>query len=67
MTVVPAVPAARLLALVGPLGDKPGPLYLALADRIRLLIGDGRVPVGVRLPAERHLASYADLSRATVT
>jgi len=67
MTIAPALPAARLLTLVGPLGGASGPLYLALADRIRLLIGDGRVPVGVRLPAERHLAAYADLSRATVT
>lgn len=67
MTIAPALPAARLLALVGPLGGVSGPLYVTLADRIRLLIGDGRVPVGVRLPAERHLAAYADLSRATVT
>ena len=67
MTVAPALPAARLLTLVGPLGRTTGPLYVALADRIRLLIGDGRVPVGARLPAERHLAAYADLSRATVT
>lgn len=64
---VSTLPAGRLLTLVGPLGRGPGPLYADLADRIRLLIGDGRVPVGVRLPAERHLAAYADLSRATVT
>jgi DNA-binding transcriptional MocR family regulator len=68
VSTAPAIPAARLLTLVGPLGgNRSGPLYVALADRIRLLIGDGRIPVGVRLPAERHLAAYADLSRATVT
>ncbi|NOJ61079.1 MULTISPECIES: PLP-dependent aminotransferase family protein [unclassified Arthrobacter] len=41
--------------------------YTALADRIRLLILDGRVPVGARLPAERDLAVRLMVSRTTVS
>lgn len=44
-----------------------GAAYLALADRVRLLVLDGRLPLGVRLPAERELASHLGLSRTTVT
>ena len=33
------------------------PRYAALADRIRPLVADGRVPLGTRLPAERELAA----------
>lgn len=44
-----------------------GPGYQALADRVRLLVLDGRVPIGTRLPAERELASRLGLSRTTVT
>ena len=40
--------------------------YLALADRIRLLVLDGRIPIGTRLPAERDLAGRLELSRTTV-
>ncbi|MFF2273025.1 PLP-dependent aminotransferase family protein [Agromyces sp. NPDC058136] len=41
--------------------------YLALAERVRLLILDGRVSVETRLPAERELAERLGLSRTTVT
>src|SRR5258705_9266518 len=44
-----------------------GPAYLALADRIRLLILDGRVSLGTRLPSERELAQHLELSRTTVS
>lgn len=44
-----------------------GPAYLALADRIRLLVLDGRIPLGTRLPAERELAGHLNLSRTTVS
>lgn len=44
----------------------PTPLYEALADRIRLLILDGRITLGSRLPAERLLAEHEGLSRTTV-
>lgn len=43
------------------------PAYLALADRIRLLILDGRIAMGTRLPAERELAETLSVSRTTVT
>src|SRR4051794_31881750 len=59
--------ARRLAQLVGdPAGDRP-PRYAALAGRVRLLVADGRVPLGARLPAERELAAALGLSRATVT
>ena len=41
--------------------------YLALADRIRLLVLDGRIPLGTRLAAERELAEALAVSRTTVT
>ena len=44
-----------------------GSAYQALAERVRLLILDGRVPVDTRLPAERDLAERLGLSRTTVT
>lgn len=44
-----------------------GPAYGALADAIRLLIIDGRLPLGARIPSERSLASALHVSRTTVT
>lgn len=61
------ISALRLTALLGDLTGDRGPRYVALATRIRLLVADGRVAVGVRLPAERELATAVGLSRATVT
>ncbi|MDF2443296.1 MAG: hypothetical protein JWR01_1499 [Subtercola sp.] len=57
---------ARSLALL--LGDwtGDGPAYRALADRIRLLVLDGRILGGSRLPAERELSTRLQLSRSTV-
>jgi DNA-binding transcriptional MocR family regulator len=43
------------------------PANEALADRIRLLVIDGRLPAGARLPAERDLADRLMVSRTTVT
>ncbi|MBF6175445.1 PLP-dependent aminotransferase family protein [Nocardia blacklockiae] len=43
------------------------PAYLALAESIRLLIHDGRAPLGVALPSERDLATTLGVSRTTVT
>lgn len=48
-------------------GAKRVPEYLALATAIRGLLRDGRVPLGVRLPAERELADALACSRTTVT
>ena len=59
--------ARRLAELVGDLATDRPPRYAALADRVRLLVADGRVPLGTRLPAERELATALALSRATVT
>ncbi len=47
--------------------SRAGPAYLGLADAIRLLIIDGRLPVGARLPSERALAEALRVSRTTVT
>lgn len=44
-----------------------GAAYLGLADAVRLLIVDGRIPVGSRLPSERALADVLRVSRTTVT
>jgi DNA-binding transcriptional MocR family regulator len=43
------------------------PAYRALADRIRLLTVDGRIPGDSRLPAERDLGARLGLSRTTIT
>ncbi|PJJ65518.1 PLP-dependent aminotransferase family protein [Compostimonas suwonensis] len=50
------------------LGDWRGaaPAYQALADRLRLLTIDGRIPIDTRLPAERELSTVLGLSRTTV-
>jgi DNA-binding transcriptional MocR family regulator len=47
--------------------SRSGPAYYGLADAIRLLIVDGRVPVGARLPSERAMADTLRVSRTTVT
>jgi DNA-binding transcriptional MocR family regulator len=59
--------ARRLAELVGDLAGERPPRYAALAQRVRMLVADGRVPLGTRLPAERDLATALTLSRATVT
>ncbi|NEW39695.1 PLP-dependent aminotransferase family protein [Nocardia cyriacigeorgica] len=43
------------------------PAYLALAEGIRLLIHDGRAPLGIALPSERDLATTLGVSRTTIT
>lgn len=59
------VGAQRVATLVG---DFPrSPAYLGLADSLRVLIGDGRIGIGVRLPSERELTGALDVSRTTVT
>lgn len=54
--------------LVRELGDwrSGAPAYKALAERIRLLLLDGRLASGAKLPAERELSQALDLSRTTV-
>lgn len=66
--------ARRLSALLPP--EQPGasraaggaiPRYLDLAERIRMLVGDGRLLSGTVLPSERELGTTLGLSRTTVT
>jgi DNA-binding transcriptional MocR family regulator len=61
--------SARILAsmLRGWRDNSASPAYVALADRIRLLILDGRIPLGTRIPAERDLAAQLGISRTTVS
>jgi DNA-binding transcriptional MocR family regulator len=47
--------------------SRSGPAYYGLADAIRLLLVDGRIPVGARLPSERAMADTLRVSRTTVT
>jgi hypothetical protein len=47
-------------------GEHSGVAYLELAERITLLVRDGRLPARTRLPAERELAGALTLSRTTV-
>jgi GntR family transcriptional regulator len=46
--------------------DTAKPLYLQLADQLRSLILEGRLPSGTVLSAERQLAETLGVSRATV-
>lgn len=43
-----------------------GPAYRRLAERLRLLILDGRLPLNVRIPGEREVATTLGVSRTTV-
>jgi len=60
-----SVNAGRLASLLGPLDGAPA--YKSLADAIRLVITDGRVSPGTRLPSERELTAALGVSRTTVT
>lgn len=61
------VTAARVAALVGTLRSDERPLYLELAEQLRLLIGEGRIPAATRLPSERDLTAALGVSRTTIT
>lgn len=54
--------------LVRELGEwrSSAPAYKALAERIRVLLMDGRLSSGAKLPAERELSQALALSRTTV-
>lgn len=60
------VSSRALNALLDSWRASSAPGYLALADRIRLLVLDGRLPVGTRLPSERDLCAHLGVSRTTV-
>lgn len=61
-----ALPAARLAALLGVWRGR-GPAYRDLAEAIRILVIDARIPGGSRLPSERTLAEALEVSRTTTT
>lgn len=60
-----SISATRTAALVE--GFDRSPAYAGLAEALRLLIGDGRIGLGVRLPSERDLTERLGVSRTTVT
>lgn len=62
-----ALTALALSRLLGPWNTRTGPAYRELADVIRLLILDGRIPLDTALPSERALCAALDISRTTVT
>ena len=66
MTVLHHLPAATLTGLLGCWSEAGGPAYRSLAERLRLLIADGRIMPGSRLPSERELTEALGVSRTTV-
>jgi len=60
-----AISATRTATLVA--GFDRSPAYAGLAEALRLLIGDGRIGLDVRLPSERELTERLGVSRTTVT
>ena len=59
------LPARRTAELVGDFERSPA--YRGLAEALRVLISDGRIPRGVRLPSERELTDTLGVSRTTVS
>ncbi len=58
---------SSLARLLGEWNLGAAPAYRELADVVRLLVLDGRVPLDVALPSERALAATLGISRTTVT
>ncbi|WP_442543888.1 MocR-like transcription factor YczR [Arthrobacter sp. KN11-1C] len=56
-----------MLRLLGAWNTGAAPAYRELADVVRLLVMDGRIPLDVALPSERALADTLGVSRTTVT
>ncbi|RDV08511.1 PLP-dependent aminotransferase family protein [Arthrobacter sp. RT-1] len=63
----PSVTAASLSRLLGTWNNGTVPAYRSLADVVRLLILDGRLPLDTALPSERALSEALGVSRTTVT
>ena len=61
-----SISAERTAALLGSATDH-APAYLGIADGLRMLISDGRIAAGTRLPSERELTQALGVSRTTVT
>jgi len=60
------VSASRMASLLGSAAQRR-PAYLGIADGVRLLLADGRIAPGTRLPSERELTDALGVSRTTVT
>jgi DNA-binding transcriptional MocR family regulator len=60
--------APSLARLMGGWQTESGklPAYRQIRQALRLLILDGRLPIGIRLPGERHIAAELGVSRTTV-
>lgn len=58
---------AALARLLGSWHVGASPAYRELADVVRLLVLDGRIPLGTALPSERTLSDTLAVSRTTVT
>jgi DNA-binding transcriptional MocR family regulator len=60
--------AASLARLMGGWQSESGraPAYRQIEQALRLLILDGRLPIGIRLPGERTLAPELGVSRTTI-
>ncbi len=56
-----------MVRLLGPWNTGAAPAYRELADVVRLLVMDGRIPLDVALPSERALSVTLGVSRTTVT
>jgi DNA-binding transcriptional MocR family regulator len=71
VALISTVRGGQLARLLGRWHALPGqrrhPDYAALAGTVRGLLADGRLPLGVRLPAERELAEALGISRTTVS
>ncbi|MCG7606788.1 MULTISPECIES: PLP-dependent aminotransferase family protein [Mycobacterium] len=60
-----AISPQRLARLVGDFDRAPA--YRGLRETLQELIGDGRIPIGTRLPSERTVTAALGVSRTTVT
>jgi DNA-binding transcriptional MocR family regulator len=69
--VTSTIRGVQLARLLGQWHSLPGrhrsPDYAALGGAVRGLLADGRLPLGVRLPAERELSEALGISRTTVS
>ncbi|MBB4685700.1 MocR-like transcription factor YczR [Amycolatopsis jiangsuensis] len=61
------ISAHAVARMLGTWRNGPGPAHQRLSDRLRLLVLDGRLPLGSALPGERDLATALAASRTTVS
>lgn len=61
------ISSSALARLLSTWSTGSGPAHKRLADFIRMLVLDGRLPLGVSMPGERDLADALGVSRTTVS